>query len=115
MLGQLPVERVAPVPVFDQVSVDFAGPVNVKFGPVHKPTIVKSYICVFVALPVKAVQLEAVSDLTTEAFMASLRRFIARRGKPSLIMSDHGTNFVKLVEFLSLQKTQGVISAPLST
>ncbi len=117
MLGQLPVERVTPGPVFDKVGVDFAGPVYVKFGPVRKPTIVKSYICVFVALSVKAVQLEAVSDLTTEAFMASLRRFIARRGKPSLIMSDHGTNFVgakgelrELVEFLSLQKTQGVIS-----
>ena len=103
--------------MFDTVGVDFAGPISVKSGPTRKPTVVKSYICVFVSLTVKAVHLESVSDLTTEAFLASLRRFIARRGKPSLIMSDHGTNFTgaarelkELAEFLSLQKTQGVIS-----
>ncbi|GFW03848.1 uncharacterized protein TNCV_2049641 [Trichonephila clavipes] len=34
-----------------------------------------------------------VSDLTTEAFLACLRRFIARRSKPSVISSDNATNF----------------------
>lgn len=34
------------------------------------------------------------SDLTTESFLACLRRFIARRGKPTLMWSDHSTNFV---------------------
>ena len=57
------------------------------------------------------------SDLTTEAFIAALRRFIARRGKPALIWSDHGSNFVgatreikELFDFLSQQKAQGIIS-----
>ena len=35
-----------------------------------------------------------ISDLTTAAFIACLRRFIARRGKPVSIWSDHGSNFV---------------------
>ena len=39
-------------------------------------------------MSVKAVHL---TDLTTEAF---LKRFIARRGLPSVIYSDNGTNFV---------------------
>ena len=69
---------------------------------------------VSVSLSVKAVHLELVSDLTADAFIASLRRFIAHCGKPSLIWSDHGTNFVgadrELKEFLRYQKTQGVIS-----
>ncbi|XP_041972782.1 uncharacterized protein LOC121728634 isoform X5 [Aricia agestis] len=43
---------------------------------------------------VKAVHLELVSDLTTEAYMAALNRFVARRGKPRSITSDNGTNFV---------------------
>ena len=94
MLGQLPTERLAAGPVFDNVGVDYAGPVYIKYGFVRKPTIVKAYVCVFVSLSVKAVHLELVSDLTTDAFIASLRRFIARRGKPSSIWSDHGTNFV---------------------
>jgi hypothetical protein len=59
-----------------------------------------------------------VSDLTTDAFIACLRRFVARRGKPTLIWSDHGTNFVGaanelrgLVDFLESQKAQNEISA----
>ena len=79
-------------------------------GYTRKPVILKAYICVFVSLSVKAVHLELVSDLTSEAFIACLRRFISRRGKPTLLWSDHGTNFVgskrivqELFEFL--QKT----------
>lgn len=33
------------------------------------------------------------SNLTTKAFIASLRQFISQRGKPTLIWSDHRTNF----------------------
>ena len=117
MLGQLPMERVTPDSVFEKVSVDYAGPFYVKYGSVHKPTIVKAYVCIFVSLSVKAVHLELVSDLTSEAFIACLRRFVPRRGRPSLIWSDNGTNFVganrelkEFVELLGHQKIQGVIS-----
>ena len=122
MLGQLPIERTTPDSVFEKVGVDYAGPFYIKYGSVRKPTIVKGYVCIYVSLSVKAVHLELVSDLTSEAFIACLRRFVARRGKPSLIWSDHGTNFVganrelkEFVEFLEHQKTQGVISEFCST
>ena len=117
MLGQLPMERVTPDSVFDRVGVDYAGPVYVKYGYTRKPTVIKSYICLFVSLSVKAVHLELVSDLSTDAFIASLRRFTARRDKPTLIWSDHGSNFVgaarelkELAEFLGQQQVQGLIS-----
>ena len=62
------------------------------------------------------------SDLTREAFLAALRRFISRRGKPSLLWSDHGSNFVatvaalkELSSFLQQQVTQGIISDFCST
>ena len=77
----------------------------------------KSYVCVFVSLAVKAIHLEFVSDLTTEAFLACLRHFISRRGIPSLIWSDHGSNFVgtarelkALFKFLRDQKVLHSIS-----
>lgn len=54
IMGKLPMERVTPGPVFDKVGVDYAGPIYVKYGYVRKPTIVKAYISVFVALYVKA-------------------------------------------------------------
>jgi len=42
----------------------------------------------------KAVHIELVCDLTTDAFIAALHRFISRRGKCGSIFSDNGTNFV---------------------
>ncbi len=121
MLGQLPVERITPGSVFDNVGVDYAGPVSIKYGYVRKPTFVKAYICVFVSLSVKAVHLELVTDLTSEAFIACFKRFIARRGLPSLVWSDNGTNFTgaareikELYQFLQKQSTQDEVNHYLS-
>jgi len=94
MMGKLPPERVTPDIVFEHVGLDYAGPLYIKRGCTRKLTILKSYVCVFVSMSVKAVHLELVSDLSTESFIACLRRFIASRGKPASIWSDHGTNFV---------------------
>ena len=122
MMGQLPLERITPGSVFNEVGVDYAGPLYVKCGMVRRTSTRKAYICLFVSLAIKAVHLELVSDLTTEAFIATLRRFIARRGHPSLIWSDHGRNFVgasrelrELHEFLTQQATEGIISQFCST
>ena len=117
MLGQLPVDCLTPGFVFKHVGVDYAGPLTVKVGLVRKPMFVKAYVCVFVSFSVKAVHLELVSDLTTEAFLAALRRFVARRGKPSVMWSDNGSNFVgaagelrELFRLLSDSVTQQAIS-----
>ena len=48
----------------------------------------------FIDFASKAVHLEAVSSLTSDAMMAVLRRFIPRRGIPSQSVSDNATNFV---------------------
>ncbi|GBM55270.1 hypothetical protein AVEN_272341-1 [Araneus ventricosus] len=49
---------------------------------------------VFYFHAVKAIHLEIVNSLSTEAFIGALKRFISRRGRPSDIFSDNGTNFV---------------------
>ena len=72
LLGRLPADRLRPGPVFDKIGVDYAGPILVKSGYVRKPVITKAYVCVFVSFTVKAVHLEPVSDLTSEAFIATL-------------------------------------------
>ncbi|XP_067211625.1 uncharacterized protein [Linepithema humile] len=45
-------------------------------------------------MAIKAVHLEVVSDLTSDGFLAALKRFISRRGIPAHIYSDNGTNFI---------------------
>lgn len=92
--------------------MDYAGPLRVREsrrrGRAH---ISKAYIALFVCFSTKAVHLELVMDLTTEAFMAALRRFTGRRGICSHLYSDNATNFVgaagelkEIYEFLSQQK-----------
>ena len=90
-MGDLPLSRIGvPERAFSCVGLDFAGPLTFKNGTEY----VKGYVAVFICFASKAVHLEAVSSLTSDAMVAALRRFIARRGIPSQIVSDNATNFV---------------------
>ncbi|XP_055605576.1 uncharacterized protein LOC129753754 [Uranotaenia lowii] len=91
LMGELPVERVSPAEVFDKVGVDYCGPFLVRY-PRTQPR--KHFVAIFVCLATKAVHIELVADLTSEAFIAAFKRFSGRRGKPSLVMCDNATTFV---------------------
>lgn len=93
VMGVLPEARVKPLPPFATVGVDFAGPFFIKEKGRHsKPN--KCYICLYICFSTKAIHLEVVTSLSTEAFIASFRRFVSRRGKPQRVYSDNGKNFV---------------------
>ena len=79
-LGQLPAYRLRPGIVFENVGVDYAGPVLVKSGRIRRLVITKAYIAIFVSFSVKAMHIEPALDLSTEGFIATLHRFIARCG-----------------------------------
>lgn len=53
----------------------------------------------------KARHIEAVTDLTANAFVAAYRRFVARRGIIRNLYSDNGTNFVKSNKILQENMT----------
>lgn len=93
-MGNLPSARVCEAIPFVNTGVDFCGPFHIKEKKYRNRNRIKVYVCVFVCMAVKAVHLEVVSDLTSEGFLAALRRFVARRGVPGHIFSDNGTNFV---------------------
>ena len=46
------------------------------------------------SLITRAVHIEVVRSLDTDSCLVAINRFIARRGKPTTIISDNGTNFV---------------------
>lgn len=73
---------------FDHVSVDCFGPYSVKY----RRSSCKRYGCVFTCHNIRAIHIEMLEDLSCDTFINALRRFVARRGKPSLLMSDRGTN-----------------------
>lgn len=56
-------------------------------------------------MSVKAIHLELVSELTTNAFIAAYRQIVSRRGLPQNIYSDNGTNFVGAERELQRQYT----------
>lgn len=94
LMADLPAARVQQSRPFTRVGVDYAGPLQLRELRLRKSRVVKIYIAVFVCFAIKAVHLEVVSDLSTEAFLAAFDRFVARRGLPTDIYSDCGTNFV---------------------
>ena len=89
-MAGLPRDRLQIAPPFSKVGVDYFGPIKVK----HLRKQEKRYGCLFTCLVVRAVHLEVAFDLSTDSFIMCLRRFISRRGKPIVIRSDNGTNFV---------------------
>ena len=93
-MGLLPKARTVPSPPFDSTGVDFAGPFTIRQGHTRRPVMLKSYACLFTCFTTRAVHLELCADLSTEEFLAALRRFCARRGTPSHIYSDNGSNFI---------------------
>ncbi|GBM34142.1 hypothetical protein AVEN_18027-1 [Araneus ventricosus] len=93
IMGKLPKERVTPTSAFTNCGIDFCGPFLIKFKNQRKGIYSKIYVAIFICLSTKAIHLETVSDLSSEAFIASLKRFIARRGKMAMIITDNATNF----------------------
>ncbi|XP_041988227.1 uncharacterized protein LOC121739739 isoform X1 [Aricia agestis] len=100
IMADLPPSRVTPARPFLNVGVDFTGHVEIKLNKGKGVRTSKGYIAVFVCMATKAVHIELVSDLSTEAFLAALRRLCSRRGTPKNIYSDNGTNFVGASKFL---------------
>nr|XP_041632098.1 uncharacterized protein LOC121502487 [Drosophila kikkawai] len=75
IMAPLPEDRVQPNRPFVISGVDFCGPFLIRSQS-------------------KATHLEVVEDLSTQSFIAALKRFISLRGKPQTIWSDNATNFV---------------------
>ncbi|KAF2887722.1 hypothetical protein ILUMI_18451 [Ignelater luminosus] len=113
----LPKNRVGNAVPFEISGVDFAGPVYLKENQ-------KGWICLFTCALYRAVHLELVTSLSTDAFLEVLRRFIARRGRPTIIYSDNGTNFTgarnylckvnwnKIKKYSSVQKIEWCFNPP---
>ncbi|XP_070515873.1 uncharacterized protein [Cardiocondyla obscurior] len=121
ILGDLPARRVNVSRPFTYTGIDYAGPILVKEHKRRNAKLTKAYIAVFVCFTVRAVHLELVSDLTAEAFLATFKRFMSRRGRPECVYSDNGRTFVgadkqikEMAEFVRSETTEPIIREFLS-
>lgn len=112
MMGNLPEGRINPSKyAFEKCGVDYAGPFYYKEGQRKNSRINKCFLAIFVCLSTKCVHIEISVDMSTEAFLSVLKRFISRRGLPSDIYSDNGTNFVGAQRELSELREMFINSA----
>lgn len=78
LMGNLPPERVTATHPFLHCGIDYAGPILLITSNNRGNKKYKAYICIFVCLATKAVHFELITRLATDAFIASLRRFVAQ-------------------------------------
>lgn len=94
LMGNLPLARVQQNLPFIHTGIDFAGYFEIKTSTLRKSSLRKCCIALFICLTTKAIHLELASSLSTADSLQCLKRFTSRRGKPSNIYSDNGTNFI---------------------
>ena len=95
-MGDVPKERISiEDKLFLNTGIDYFGPSHVKM---NKKTRSNSgtgmrYGVLFTCLTTRAVHIELAKDLSTDAFILTLCRFISSPGNVQVIRSDNGTNF----------------------
>ncbi|XP_035219278.1 uncharacterized protein LOC118192422 [Stegodyphus dumicola] len=102
---------------FEVTGIDLAGPWYVLSGE-------KAWIVIFTCAIYRAVHFELTKSLSADSFIMALRRFIARRGRISILYTDNGTNFVgtnnalneldweKIMEFSTIEKIKWKFNPP---
>ena len=87
----LPGHRVQQARLFQTTGVDFAGPLYVKTTGTMRTS--KVWLCLYTCSSTRAVHLDLVTDMTATTFIMSFRRLSARRGVPSVVISDNAKTF----------------------
>ncbi|GFY36756.1 integrase catalytic domain-containing protein [Trichonephila clavipes] len=104
IMAPLPRDRIEQSPPFAVTGLDFAGPIYVKNSKE------KFYILLCTCAVTRALHLELVTSLTTEAFLLAFRRFISRRGLCTVIYSDNAKTFTRAE--IELRRLWTVITHP---
>jgi hypothetical protein len=112
MMGNLPRARLEPTRAFLHTGIDYAGPIKVLPKSGRGQQTMKSWIAVFIRFSTKAVYLELATELSTAAFLATMKRFVSRRGKPQVMYSDEGRNFTGANnEFIAFQQEMEALAS----
>ena len=79
---------------FENVGIDYAGPVFVTNVYSHNNEVFKAWIALITCQTSRAVYLDLATNYSGLSCINVLRRFFSRRGTPKLIISDNGSTFI---------------------
>ena len=94
----LPLHRVILNRPFENVGVDYSGPIIITKTEDNQPR--KVYICLITCTATRAVHLDVALDMTAESFLLIFRRFCGTWSVPKQVISDNGCNFKATAKFL---------------
>ena len=86
----MPKDRISQSPAFTHIGVDYFGPLYFKNKDKSRS---KAWVALFVCMATRAVHMELVPSMSAADFMLALRKFVARRGTPTTMMSDNALSF----------------------
>lgn len=92
-MAPLPEVRITPARIFSNCGLDYCGPFLIR-PLVGRGASVKIYVANFICMVSKAMHLEVVYDLSSQACINAMKRFIARRGRLVNLYCDNATTFV---------------------
>lgn len=95
--GNLPRDRTEGNRAFQVVGVNFAGPIKYRVTQKKEG---KAYIILYACSLRRALYLELSKSMETSEFLRSLKRLIARKGRPEKIYSDNAKTFVAAASWL---------------
>ncbi|XP_069365348.1 uncharacterized protein [Maniola hyperantus] len=73
---------------FTFTGVDYFGPLSVTVGRTRQ----KRWVAIFTCLTMRAIHLEIAGSLSADSAVMALRRMMAKRGTPTEVWSDNGSN-----------------------
>ena len=91
IMAPLPRVRLTTMRAFTEVGLDYGGPFLTKQG--RGKIRAKRYLCLFTCLSTRGIHIEMAYDMTTDSFLNAFWRMTYRRGTPTKVVSDNGSNF----------------------
>ena len=95
-VGDLPSVRSTQARLFERTGINFSGPLYVKENSKSN----KTYVVIFSCTVTRGMHLALVKDQSTNIFKNELKKFITRRGVPSLMISDNAKTFKATAEWI---------------
>jgi len=108
----LPASRLKDTHPFDYTGIDYFGPVYV--SDICSSDQFKSWVFLFTCASTRCLCLELVPDCSASSCIKGLQRFFGRRGVPSHIISDNGSQFIAKItqEFATLNNIKWSFNVP---